>query len=104
MSAENNNKDFSKWFEVFYDQHKNIINKESFIDLKGSLQRFLESHQSNTGLNLIYGLTTLFLGESLNDIEEKRFTKSLDTISNYAESNFDVIMDKIRNVGNKAFA
>ncbi len=96
--AENNNNDFSKWFEVFYDQHKNIINKESFIDLKGSLQRFLESHQSNTGLNLIYGLTTLFLGESWSDIEEKRFGKSLDTISNYAESNYDVVMDKIRKV------
>jgi ATP-dependent DNA helicase RecQ len=99
--AENNNKDISKWFEVFYDENNNFINKDSIIDLKGNLQRFLESFQSNTGLNLINGLTNLLLEESLNKIEEQRFTKSFDTISNYEESIFDYIIDHIIEVSKK---
>lgn len=93
--AENNNKDISKWFEVFYDENNNFINKDSLFDLKGNLQRFLESFQTNTGLNLINGLTNLLLEESFNKIEEQRFSKSFDTISNYEESKFDYIIDQI---------
>jgi ATP-dependent DNA helicase RecQ len=93
--AENNNKDIVKWFEVFYDENNNFIKKDSLIDLKGNLQRFLESFQSNTGLNLINGLTNLLLSESFNKIEEQRFTKSFDTISNYEDSTFDFIIDHI---------
>lgn len=99
--AENNNKDIPKWFKVFYDENNNFINKDSLIDLKGNLQRFLESFQSNTGLNLINGLTNLLLEESLNKIEEQRFTKSFDTISNYEESIFDYIIDQILEVSKK---
>ncbi|MFT7070831.1 MAG: ATP-dependent DNA helicase RecQ [Spirosomataceae bacterium] len=93
--AENNNKDIIKWFEVFYDENKNFVKKDSLIDLKGNLQRFLESFQTNTGLNLISGLTNLLLEESFNKIEEQRFSKSFDTISNYEESKFDFILKQI---------
>ncbi|WP_167343151.1 DEAD/DEAH box helicase [Nonlabens sp. SY33080] len=93
--AENNNKDFAKWFEVFYDENNNFIKKEDLIDLKGNLQRFLESFQTNTGLNLINGLTNLLLENSFNAIEEHRFSKAFDTISNYEESKFDYIVDQI---------
>jgi ATP-dependent DNA helicase RecQ len=107
--AENNNKDISKWFDVFYDEIKdgndNIIfnfkSKDSLIDLKGNLQRFLESYQSNTGLNLINGLTALLLEELFNEIEEKRFSKSFDTISNYEESKFVYIIDQILEISKK---
>ncbi len=93
--AENNNKDISKWFDVFYDENNNFINNDTLIDLKGNLQRFLESFQSNTGLNLINGLTILLLEESFNKIEEQRFSKSFDTISTYEESKFDYVVDQI---------
>ena len=99
--AENNNRDLSKWFEVFYDENNNFINKDSLVDLKGNLQRFLESFQSNTGLNLINGLTILLLEESFNKIEESRFSKSFDTISNYEESEFDYVIDQILEVSKK---
>jgi ATP-dependent DNA helicase RecQ len=99
--AENNNKDITKWFEVFYDENNNFINKDSLIDLKGNLQRFLESYQSNTGLNLINGLTALLLEELFNEIEEKRFSKSFDTISTYEESNFDYVIDQILEISKK---
>lgn len=93
--AENNNMDIFRWFEVFYDKKNNIINKDSLIDLKGNLQRFLESYQSNTGLNLINGLTTLLLDELFNFIDEKRFLNSFETISKYEESKFDYVIDQI---------
>ena len=99
--AENNNKDLTKWFEVLYDENNNFLNKDSLIDLKGNLQRFLESFQSNTGLNLINGLTILLLEESFNKIEESRFSKSFDTISNYEESEFDYVIDQILEVSKK---
>ncbi|WP_298265967.1 RecQ family ATP-dependent DNA helicase [uncultured Lutibacter sp.] len=93
--AENNNKDFTKWFEVFYDENNNFVRRDDLIDLKGNLQRFLESFQTNTGLNLINGLTNLLLENSFNAIEEQRFSKAFDTISNYEESKFDYIVDQI---------
>ncbi|MFD1015031.1 RecQ family ATP-dependent DNA helicase [Winogradskyella rapida] len=99
--AENNNKDITKWFQVFYDENNNFINKGSLIDLKGNLQRFLESFQSNTGLNLINGLTNLLLSESFNKIEEQRFSKSFDTISNYEDSTFDFIIDHILEISKR---
>lgn len=99
--AENNNKDISKWFEVFYDENNNFISKDSLIDLKGNLQRFLESFQSNTGLNLINGLANLLLEESFNKIEEHRFSKSFDTISNYEESMFDFIINQILEISKR---
>jgi ATP-dependent DNA helicase RecQ len=99
--AENNNKDITKWFDVFYDENDNFINKDSLIDLKGNLQRLLESYQSNTGLNLINGLTTLLLEEIFNEIEEKRFSKSFDTISNYEESKFDYVINQILKISKK---
>lgn len=99
--AENNNKDITKWFDVFYYEKNNFINKNSLIDLKGNLQRFLESYQSNTGLNLINGLTALLLEELFNEIEEKRFSKSFDTISNYEESKFDYVIDQILEISRK---
>ncbi|MCP9199028.1 hypothetical protein MKO06_03850 [Gramella sp. GC03-9] len=99
--AENNNKDISKWFEVFYDEHNNFINNDSLIDLKGNLQRFIESFQSNTGLNLIKGLTSLLLKESLNQIEEQRFSKAFEVISKYEVSQFDYVIDQILELSKK---
>ena len=99
--AENNNKDISKWFEVFYDENNNFINNDSLIDLKGNLQRFIESFQSNTGLNLIKGLTSLLLEESLNQIEEQRFSKAFEVISKYEVSQFDYVIDQILELSKK---
>lgn len=99
--AENNNKDISKWFDVFYDENKNFINKDSLFELKGNLQRFLESFQTNTGLNLINGLTNLLLEEIFNETDEKRLSKSIDTISNYEESKFDYVIDQILEISKR---
>lgn len=99
--AENNNKDISKWFEVFYDENNNFINKESIIDLKGNLQRFLESFQSNTGLNLINGLTNLLLENPLNKTEEQRFSKAFDTVSNFKDADFDYAIDQILEISKR---
>lgn len=93
--AENNNKDIEKWFEVFYDENKNFIKKNSIIDLKGNLQRFLESYQSNTGLNLVNGLTVLLLEDSFDEIQENRFSQSFEAIFKYEESKFDFVIDRI---------
>jgi ATP-dependent DNA helicase RecQ len=93
--AENNNKDIEKWFEVFYDENKNFIKKNSIIDLKGNLQRFLESYQSNTGLNLVNGLTTLILEDSFDEIQENRFSQSFEAIFKFEESKFDFVIDRI---------
>lgn len=93
--AENNNRDIFKWFEVFYDVNKRIVKKDELIDLKGSLQRFLESYQTNTGLNLLNGLTAILLSENLTGVNETRFKKSLETISNYPLNDYDLIMDNI---------
>lgn len=96
--AENNNKDILNWFEVFYDINNNFINRDSLLDLKGNLQRFLESYQSNTGLNIINGLTCLLLEEAFSTIDEHRFSKSFDTISKYEDSKFDAFIDQILGV------
>ena len=69
--------------------------------MKGNLQRSLESFQSNTGLNLINGLTNLLLEESFNKIEKQRFTKSFDTISKYEEAKFDYIIDHILEISKR---
>jgi ATP-dependent DNA helicase RecQ len=99
--AENNNKDISKWFEVFYDENKKFIKKDSLIDLKGNLQRFLESFQSNTGLNLINGLTTLLLEEDFNKIEVQRFTKSFEIISKYEVEKLDGVINYILEISKR---
>lgn len=99
--AENNNKDLTKWFEVFYDENNSFINKNSLIDLKGNLQRILESYQSNTGINLINGLTSLLLEGYLNEIDEIRLSKSFDTVSNYEKSKFDYVIDQILEVSKR---
>lgn len=96
--AENNDKDFEKWFEIFYDKNNDFINRDKLIELEGNLLRFLESYQNNTGLNLINALVILFLDKSLIKSHSERFENALQTISNYNEPDYDYIIDQILNI------
>ncbi|MDB0616149.1 RecQ family ATP-dependent DNA helicase [Tenacibaculum dicentrarchi] len=105
--ADNNNNDISKWFEVFYIETKekdkkniNFRNKKELGDLKGNLQRILESYQSNTGINIINGLTTLLLEESFENLE-REFSKSFDTISNYDNKKRNTVVNGILKIAKK---
>lgn len=103
--ADNNNKDIAKWFEVFYIENKDteIITfrkKEELIDLKGNLQRILESYQSNTGIHLINGLNTLLLNESFENVK-REFSKSFDTISNYDNKERNTVLNGILKIAKK---
>jgi len=93
--AENNNKDFNKWFEVFYNEDYSPIDEDTLIDLEGNLQRFLESHQTNTGLNLINGLTLLLLNRPLNSILKQRLDSVFQEIKNYKDADYDYIIDQV---------
>jgi len=93
--AENNDKDFQKWFEIFYDENNDFIIKDKLIELEGNLQRFLESYQNNTGLNLINALVILFLGKTLIKSHSQRFERALQTISKYKISDYEYIIVKI---------
>ena len=93
--AENNDRDFVKWFEIFYDENNNFVTKDKLIELEGNLQRFLESYQNNTGLNLINTLVILFLNKSLIVGHYERFEKALQTISKYPDRNYDYIIERI---------
>jgi len=93
--AENNDKDFQKWFEIFYDENNDFISKDKLIELEGNLQRFLESYQNNTGLNLINALVILFLGKTLIKSHSQRFERALQTISKYKDADYDYIIDQI---------
>ncbi|AHM63230.1 hypothetical protein D770_24925 [Flammeovirgaceae bacterium 311] len=99
--AENNNKDFEKWFSVFYDQKKDLINEQALRDLEGNLQRFLESYQTNTGLYLINGLTIILQEKFLSQTQENRFAKAFETISNYPDPDYDFIIDQILGLSDK---
>jgi len=96
--AENNDKDFEKWFEIFYDKKNDFVSRDKLIELEGNISRFLESHQNNTGLNLINAIVTLFLDKSLIKSDSERLLKALQTISTYNERNYDYITDQILNI------
>jgi ATP-dependent DNA helicase RecQ len=96
--AENNDKDFEKWFEIFYDENNHFVSKDKLIELEGNLQRFLESYQNNTGLNLVNALVVLFLGKSLIASHSERFERSLKTISKYDSKTYDYIIDQILHI------
>ncbi len=99
--AENNNKLIRKWFSVFYDNKNTMIGHSSLIDLEGNLQRFLESFQTNTGLNLINGLTVLLLGKSFDSILESRFDKVFSTIRRFSDADFDFIITHVIEISSK---
>ena len=96
--AENNDKDFEKWFEVFYDKNHDFIIQNRLVELEGNLQRFLESYRHNTGLNLINGLVILFLDKPLLKSHTERFEKALNTISTYSIKEYDYIIGQILNI------
>lgn len=93
--AENNNKDFEKWFDVYYTENHKLISENDLVDLNGNLQRFLESYQMNTGLNLITGLTTLLLNKQMDMEESNRFSRSFEIIKDYPEKDYDYVIDQI---------
>ncbi|MCD8418216.1 hypothetical protein J2Q11_10635 [Tenacibaculum finnmarkense genomovar finnmarkense] len=70
------------------------------IDLKGNLQRILESYQSNTGIHLINGLNTLLLNESFENVK-REFSKSFDTISNYDNKERNTVLNGILKIAKK---
>jgi ATP-dependent DNA helicase RecQ len=96
--ADNNDVDIEKWFEVFYNQNNHLINRDKLRDLEGNLQRFLESYQSNTGLNLINALTILLQEKKLDSIQNQRLNVSIKVISEYQGSQYDYIRDQIYNI------
>jgi ATP-dependent DNA helicase RecQ len=102
--AENNNKDFGKWFEVFYTPNNTLITVDELRDLEGNLQRFLESYQSNTGLNLIEGLVILIQGKELSKLQENRFDKAFTTIGNYPLDDYDFVIDRIVELAKRYFS
>lgn len=96
--AENNDKDFEKWFEIFYDKNNDFVSSDKLVELEGNLLRFLESYQNNTGLNLINALVILFLDKSLIKSHSERFENALQTISKYSVRDYDYIIDQILNI------
>ena len=98
--AENNNKKIDKWFGIFYKKQprNKLISQDKLRDLEGNLQRFQESYQNNTGLNLLAALTILLQGKQLTSGHEKYLTKSLSTISAFSDSDCDYIKDQVYNL------
>ena len=96
--AENNDKDFEKWFEVFYDKNNDFVNRDRLVELEGNLLRFLESYQNNTGLNLINALVMMLLGKALLKSHTERFESALQTISTYQTRHYDYIIDQILHI------
>lgn len=94
--ADNNNKDIDKWDRVFLDEKdKKFIADDKLVDLRGNLLRFLESYHSNTGLNLIYGLTKLALNEELSQADLVLFKSAIETIQSYDHGDHDRAMDTV---------
>jgi ATP-dependent DNA helicase RecQ len=101
--AENPN-DFYRWFEVFYQIENNqvsseIINWEQRQSLLANLSRFLESYEYNTGLDFISGLLRLLIDDFGNADGKARFESSFKQIIKCKPEDFDLIFDKLMNIG-----
>lgn len=94
--AENNNKLIEKWFSVLYGEDNKLLDRNGLIDIEGNLKRFLESFQTNTGLNLINGIVQLLLYSDTKDVSFIRFNKALQEIyKNYRDIDYDYIIDQL---------
>lgn len=94
--ADNNNKKIDLWFSVFYQEDRSFIDRETLVDLEGSLQRFLESYQTNTGLNLLNGLTLLLLSRNLTSSQKVVLDKTFSTILLFDKSVYSPIMKSVK--------
>ena len=95
--------DFDKWFPIFYShperESREIISQESLHGIRSSLARFLESYQSNVGLNLISGLIRLMLGDFSNTDGKPRMTSALRQIVEMDEYERHEILFKLLELG-----
>ena len=103
--AENPN-DFYRWFEVFYQADTNvisneIINWEQRQSLLANLSRFLESYEYNTGLDFISGILRLLIDDFGNADGKDRFETSFRQIIKYNHADFDLIFEKLLEIGSK---
>ena len=94
--------DVKLWFKVFVNRVKideftfteQAINKEGAIALLASLNRYIESHKDNTGLNFIYGITCLLCERFTNSDAYERLSDAFKVIEiNYSE-NIDYIINQ----------
>jgi len=99
-----NPRDFTRWFEVFYQIDKNIVTDKLITTrqqetLRDNLSRFLESYMYNTGLDLISGLIRLLLDDYSNTDGRLRLEGSLEQIRNYPQEQIDFIIEQVLRVG-----
>ena len=97
--------DIEKWFSIFYADHDHcsskIISKDKLHSLKGSLARFLESYQFNTGLNMISGIVRLMLDDFVNPDGKQRMVSAIQHVCNSEEYNSYAVLGKLLEVGSK---
>ena len=100
-----NPKDFTKWFEVFYQVEKNntisnkLINWEQQQSLLNNLNRFLESYQFNTGLDFVSGVLRLLIDDFGNKDGKDRFESSFKQVTTYSESDFEYVLNHLLLIG-----
>ena len=112
--SENPN-DFTSWFDAFTiivrnNLDPNIIDEEIYLpaidnqeerkakfeNLRDGISRFLESYQNNNGLNIISGLTRLFLNDYGDADGKQRFEKAMNTVQElFTDSNQELIFEEI---------
>lgn len=101
--AENQG-DFYRWFEVFYQLEDNeitndIINWDQRQSLLANLSRFLESYEYNVGLDFISGVLRLLTDDFGNADGKDRFESSFKQIKNYTQEDFDFVFDNLMDLG-----
>jgi ATP-dependent DNA helicase RecQ len=97
-------RDYSKWFEVFYQIDKNILTDKFLTrrqqeNLRDNLMRFLESYMHNTGLDLISGLVRLLLDDYGNKDGRDRLETSLEQIQDYESADKEFIVEQVLRIG-----
>lgn len=99
--AENNNKFIQRWFSIFYDKKNNFVNEDKLIDLNGNIQRYLESFQNNSGLNLLSSILNILLNSKFDMIQKNRLKKTIKGILMFQIEDIDYIRDQIYEISKK---
>lgn len=89
-----NKTDYHEWFKLFYLEH-NFIQKKEFIELRGTIARYLESSKNNVGLNLISGIIRLFLDDYINEDGKNRLVAAFKIIRTYNDETKQSILNEM---------
>lgn len=98
--------DYSSWFDIFYDTvkgtndstiSKKLIDREAVEDIRGSINRLLESYRYNTGLNFISGICRLILNDYENQDGKKRLESAFQELMEYDDdSKIDILNNTLK--------